>query len=480
MTYGRRTFVIAAASALLVGGAVVVATHNSAFAAESTSSTVAPQGVGTLAPQGTTTLSALPPVSSTPSLAPLLKAVAPGVVSINVESEVKQAPNPFAQDPVFRQFFGVPDQPTMQPVRSAGSGVIVDASKGYVLTNNHVVESAKRITVTLADHRQLEALVVGTDPEADLAVVKIEAKSLTALPLGDSDLLAAGDYVVAIGNPFGLAQTATAGIVSAVGRSGLNIEGYENFIQTDAPINPGNSGGPLVNLRGEVVGINTAIVGPTGGNVGIGFAIPINMAKHSLQELVAHGKVERGQLGIWVQDLTPDVAEAMHAKGQSGAVVSRVEASSPAAHAGIRPGDLIVSIDGTTLVDGADLRNRVGLQPVGATVRLGIVRDGQEKSLDVRVGPRARASQQSGASLDDRLSGVELGASEATHQVLVTDLDHDVAAYAAGLRRGDVITAVNGEPVTSVDDVRRAVADSDGALLLNVDRGGAELFIVLR
>ena len=320
----------------------------------------------------------------TPSLAPLVKQVTPAVVNIAVKA-TEEVENPLFQDPLFRRFFNIPEGSIKREVQAAGSGVIVDAQAGYVMTNNHVIEHADQIVVTLKDNRHFDAKLIGTDPETDIALLKIDADNLKALPIGDSDRLEVGDFVVAIGNPFNLGQTVTSGIVSALGRSGLDIEHYENFIQTDASINPGNSGGALINLRGELIGINTAIVGPSGGNVGIGFAVPINMARNVMDQLVAHGAVKRGRIGLTLQDLTPDIAEAMHLDVNEGAIVSRVEAQSPAKRAGIKPGDVIVAVDGTPVHGSSDLRNRVGLIPIGQNISLTILRNGAQQNIDVRV-----------------------------------------------------------------------------------------------
>jgi Do/DeqQ family serine protease len=324
------------------------------------------------------------PDGQIPTLAPLLREVTPAVVNIAVKGHVTED-NPLLRDPLFRRFFDIPEGPIQREVRAAGSGVIVDARAGYVITNNHVIENADDIVVTLKDKRQVEAKLIGTDPGTDIAVLQIEADDLVAVPIGDSDVLEVGDFVIAIGNPFGLGQTVTSGIVSALGRTGLGIERYENFIQTDASINPGNSGGALIDLRGELIGINTAIVGPTGGNVGIGFAVPINMAKGVMEQLVAHGEVQRGRLGVQVQDLTPDIAEALRLEANGGAVVGRVEAGSPARRAGLQPGDVILAIDGVAVESSSDLRNRIGLTPIGETIRLTILRDGAERTVEVRV-----------------------------------------------------------------------------------------------
>ena len=422
------------------------------------------------------------PSPATPTLAPLVERVTPGVVNISVEGTVEQTTVGFPDDPFFRRFFDLPDQPTRQHYQAAGSGVIMDSQKGYILTNNHVIDHAEKITVTLTDNRHFDAKVVGRDPDADVAVVQIPADHLTALTAANSDQLRVGDYVVAIGNPFGLNHTVTAGIVSAVGRSGLDLEGYEDFIQTDASINPGNSGGALVNLQGELVGINTAIVGPSGGNVGIGFAIPINMARAIMTQLIEHGKVERGQLGVLVQDVTPDVAKAMHLDESTGALVSKVEPGTPAEKAGIRAGDVIVRLDSTDVQDASDLRNRVGLLPVGTTVDLGLIRDGKHQTVEAKLAKPTIVSK-AGSDIDPRLAGVELsnGPESGTQNgVNVTGVDQQSRAYAAGLRPGDVITSVNRESVTTVDDVTQVVKHSAGPLLINAQREHTELFLVLR
>ena len=308
---------------------------------------------------------ALPPTDGEgrelPTLAPMLERVTPAVVNIATLQRVRVRDNPLLLDPFFQRFFGVPNRPRHKEKQSLGSGVVVDAENGYILTNNHVIDKAHEITVTLRDGRSLQAEVVGTDPDADVAVIQVEADGLTAVSRADSDQLRVGDFVVAIGNPFGLGQTVTSGIVSALGRSGLGIEGYEDFIQTDASINPGNSGGALVNLRGELVGINTAIIAPGGGNVGIGFAIPEKMAFGIMEDLVKHGEVRRGHIGISVQELTPALAQAFDLEDERGVIISRIVAGSVAERAGLLVGDILIKIGNKRIASQEDVRNAVGL-----------------------------------------------------------------------------------------------------------------------
>ena len=327
----------------------------------------------------------IPEVGGAPmqSIAPVVGRVTPGVVGISVRGRVRED-NPLLQDPLFRQFFNLRQGPIERETEAAGSGVIVDAAQGYVLTNNHVVENATNIEVTTKDNRQLKARLIGRDPETDIAVLQIAAGGLTSVPMGDSDRLQVGDFVLAVGNPFGLGQTVTSGIVSALGRS-PGIEGYEDFIQTDASINPGNTGGPLVDLQGRIVGINTAIVAPSGGNVGIGFAVPINMARQVMDQLISGGEIKRGRIGVAIQDLTPDIAQALGTTHTQGAVIARVEQGSPADRAGLRTHDLVVAVNGVPIHTGAELKNRVGLSKIGDAVDLTIIRAGSERTVAVRI-----------------------------------------------------------------------------------------------
>jgi Do/DeqQ family serine protease len=330
-----------------------------------------------------------------PSLAPMLKNVTPGVVNIAVKGR-QRIQNPLLEDPFFRRFFNVPQgQQNYAETQATGSGVIVDAAQGYVLTNAHVVANETSIAVTTKDNRRFAAKLIGRDTETDVAVLKIDSEHLTAVPLGDSDKLQVGDFVVAIGNPFGLGQTVTSGIVSALGRSGLGIEGYEDFIQTDASINPGNSGGALVDLKGDLVGINTAILAPGGGNIGIGFAVPINMARKVMDQLIRYGEVKRGRIGVAIQDLTPDLAQAMDTKQTNGAVIAKVEPGSSADHAGLKSGDLVTAANGVTVHSGTQLRDAIGLTRVGDDVSLTVDRNGSERTVTVKVEMAQQSANQS-------------------------------------------------------------------------------------
>ena len=428
-----------------------------------------------------------------PSLAPLVKEIGPAVVNIATIGEAEppqpQQPHPFFDHPFFKEFFGERPPPRRQPQRpgAMGSGVIVDAENGYLLTNNHVIETATKIVVTLTDRRQLEAELVGADPETDVALLKIDADSLTALPLADSDELQVGDYVVAIGNPFGLGQTVTAGIVSAVDRSGLRLhpDSYQDFIQTDAAINVGNSGGALINLKGELVGINTAIFTGRGGNIGIGFAIPINMARQIMDQLLTHGEIQRGRIGVQIQDLEPDLAEALGTSHERGAVVAQVIPGTPAEAAGIQRYDVIVEMNGEPVVGSSDLRNKVGLLRVGDAVRLTIVRDGEPIAIELAVGESSKVALGAGSQVP-QLEGVVLGPltpSSPLHGevegVLVTEVEVDTPAWNAGLREGDVILEVNRRKVKSIDEILSELEGSSPPILLNIRRGDGARFILI-
>lgn len=420
-----------------------------------------------------------------PSLAPMLERIMPAVVNIAVQGRVR-AQNPLMEDPFFRRFFNMPDMPQERRTTSAGSGVIVDAGNGYVLTNAHVVRNAEEIEVTLIDGRSLKAELVGTDSEVDLAVLKVPTDNLTAMPVADSTALRVGDFVVAIGNPFSLGHTVTSGIVSALGRTGLRMDGYENYIQTDASINPGNSGGALVNLRGELVGINTAIIAPAGGNVGIGFAIPTEMTSIIMAQLVENGEVRRGVLGVNIQDLTPELAQAFGVdEDQRGVVITQVVEDSAAEDAGLQAGDLVVAVDGRPVRRVMDLRNKVGLAPVGDKVSLTVVRDGKRRTVTAIIRESSQASAEGGA-VSKYLKGATLRDLQrgelpfADRGVLVEDVEAGSAAAQAKLRRGDVIISANRRDVANMEELRAAVPDQAGSILLRINRNGGMFFIVVR
>lgn len=421
------------------------------------------------------------------SLAPMLEKVLPGVVNISTRTRVQEKVRvPLLNDPIFRRFFNIPEQTRERESQSLGSGVIVDARKGYIFTNVHVVEDADEITVTLRDGRSFSANLVGQDPDSDIALLQVEAKGLTAVPLAASDRLRVGDFVVAIGNPFGLGQTVTSGIISALGRTDLGIEGYEDFIQTDASINPGNSGGALVTLDGELAGINTAIVGPTGGNIGIGFAIPSNMLKAVMPQLIKHGEVRRGRLGVAVQDLTPDLAHAFGLKTGRGAVVAQVAPDSAAEKAGLKAGDVIVGMNGKPLASGSTLRNAIGLIPVGSRITLDVLREATPMTLHAVI-EAPKAVQVEATRVSEKLTGSVLGPIQPDHPlagraegVEVLKVERGSPAWESGLRPGDIIVSVNRQPVKSVQDVPAALNHSGNSLLLNIRRGDSALFIVIR
>jgi serine protease Do/serine protease DegQ len=413
-----------------------------------------------------------------PTLAPLVKKVTPSVVNIAVKGKVPQEQNSLLNDPFFRKFFNMPSE-----ISAAGSGVIVDGREGLVVTNNHVVGQADEITVTLTDGRRLQAKLVGTDPDTDIAIIKVPAVDLVAIPLGDSDKLEVGDYVVAIGNAFGIGQTVTHGIVSALSRSGLGIEGYEDFIQTDAPINPGNSGGALVSLRGELIGINTAIVGPSGGNVGIGFAIPANMVHEIMGQLVKYGEVRRGQLGVTLQDLTPDLIQAMGLPAhQSGVVIASVQPESAAERAGLKATDVITAVGKTPVRSASDLRNKIGMLRIGDVVELTVLRAGRSMTIDATLATPVKRQVQ-GEQVVPLLEGAVFGnvaSSPSADGVEIVSLRAGSKAAIAGLRKGDIITAVNQEAVAGLDDFVARAKASPKRLLFTLTRDGGVLLLVLQ
>ncbi len=417
-----------------------------------------------------------------PSLAPMLERTTPAVVNISTTGKVVVR-DPFFDDPFFRRFFDVPQQRRERRTTGLGSGVIIDAHNGYVITNSHVIDKAQDIVVTLEDGQRFDAKVIGKDPGADIAVIQIDAANLKEIPLGDSDVLRQGDFVVAIGNPFGLGQTVTSGIVSALGRSGLGIESYEDFIQTDASINPGNSGGALVNLRGELIGINTAIYGPSGGNVGIGFAIPMNMAKKITEQLIEYGEVKRGRLGFSAQDLTPELAEAFGITHKKGVVVARVEADSPADKAEMKVGDVIVSVNGRDVQSSAQVRNEIGLLRIGNRVKIGILRNGKSRTLIATVEDQVIDTIQ-GEKLSKLLAGA-IFSEEQEHPARGTNSGIAVIsvsgkAASAGLRKGDIIISVNKQRVKTIRDMKTAIQRNKSAVLLNIQRDSRGLFLLIQ
>ncbi len=421
-----------------------------------------------------------------PSLAPMLEDVLPSVVNISTEGRVSAGSSPFQSDPFFERFFNMmPDsRPRQRRTQSLGSGVIIDSESGYVVTNHHVIENADQIRVRLDDGRSFEAKVVGADPEADVAVIQIPAQSLKAIKLGDSDSLRVGDFVVAIGNPFGLSQTATSGIVSALGRSGLGIEGYEDFIQTDASINQGNSGGALVNLRGELIGVNTAILARGGGNVGIGFAIPVNMVVSLTAQIIEFGEVRRGRLGVHIQDLTPELAEAFGVEAGSGALISKVMPDSAAKAADLREGDVITMVNGRAIKGATELRNVIGLARADEEIELTYIRD--RKSFNKKIRIRAVVAESGrGIQISESFEGARLeDVDDSSSQngqpgIRVVEVTSGSAAWQAGLRSGDIILSVNRQWVFSLEDLVQIVNGRTSGLLLNIQRGESALFLVI-
>jgi Do/DeqQ family serine protease len=424
------------------------------------------------------------------SLAPMIKRVSPAVVNIATRGTVTEGgpQNPLSEDPFFRRFFNTPPDlgPKDHAFQSAGSGVIFNAQSGYILTNAHVVENATEITVTLQDGRDVQAEIVGRDVPSDVAVLKVKADGLTQIPFGDSALMEVGDFVVAIGNPFGLQHTVTSGIISGLSRSGINPDGYEDFIQTDASINPGNSGGALVNLKGELIGINTAILSKSGGNIGIGFAIPINMVKNVTDQLLKFGAVKRGVLGINIYTLTPDIARSLGLTKVRGALVSEVVGGSAAEKAGVHTGDVITVVNGQNVKSNAELRNVIGLLRVGDKVDIGIVRDGNPQHVTAIIAaiaspPPVAASpvHVAAATTPHGLDGATMTDAPEAGGALVTAIDPGSPAALQGLQEKDVIVRVNRDRVTNLEQLR-AHTKSTASLVIEVRRGKASLLIPLR
>jgi Do/DeqQ family serine protease len=439
-----------------------------------------------LSMQGSPAQAALPLIDATPmpSLAPMVKRTSPSVVNIATRGTIKEqgGRNPLLDDPFFRRFFDAPPdaRPRERQFQSAGSGVIVDAKNGYIITNHHVVENASEITVTLLDDRSFSAKVIGSDEGADIAVLQAKQPNLVAMALGDSAKLEVGDYVVAIGNPFGLSHTVTAGIVSALGRTGINPEGssYEDFIQTDASINPGNSGGALVNLRGELVGINSAIFSRSGGNIGIGFAIPVNMVKGVMDQLIKFGEVKRGVLGVQLYNVTPDIAKEYGLTESTGALVAGVAQGSAAERAGIKTGDVITSINGVNMKSSGELRNAIGMLHVGDKVEIGLLRDGKPRKVTASVEERGESESSKAADINKGLDGADL-ADAPDGGVLVKAVQEGSPAAQAGLRTNDILVGVGRTPVTTLKGFREA-AKGAAVLLLKVRRGGDTVLIPIR
>jgi Do/DeqQ family serine protease len=429
---------------------------------------------------------AMPPAmseSGLPTLAPMIRKVSPAVVNIATRGTIRErgAQNPLLDDPFFRRFFDVPPDtgPRARPFQSAGSGVIFDARSGYIVTNAHVVENASEITVTLQDGRDLKAEIIGSDTPSDVAVLKVKSDGLTQISLGDSAKVEVGDFVVAIGNPFGLQHTVTSGIISGLSRSGINPDGYEDFIQTDASINPGNSGGALVNLRGELIGINTAILSRSGGNIGIGFAIPVNMARSVMDQLIRYGSVKRGQLGVSMYTVTPDIAHSLGLPSVVGALVSQVVDGSPADRAGIRTGDVITSVNGQPVKSNSELRNTIGLLRVGDKVDIGLLRDGKPVRVTAVIADTSSELSGGPASIHKSLEGTVLADASDAGGALVRSVEPGSAAAQAGLRAEDVIVGANRGRVSSVRDLRER-AKGAAVLVLEVRRGATVLLVPLR
>ena len=418
-----------------------------------------------------------------PTLAPMVEKTRPAVVNIATTGHVDVQKHPLLNDPFFKRFFeGYEDMPQRKETKSLGSGVVIDADKGYIVTNHHVVEGAKEIAITMHNGHHFKAKLIGSDPEADVAVVQADIKGLQEIPFGDSDKLRVGDFAVAIGNPFGLGQTVTSGIVSALGRTGLGIEGYENFIQTDASINPGNSGGALVNLRGELIGINTAILSAGGaGNVGIGFAIPINMVRQIVDQLIEYGEVRRGLLGVIMQNLTPELSQAFGLDLHQGVVISQVIEDTAAEEAGLKAGDVVTSINDVPVKSASAMRNMVGLLRVGEEMSITVIREGKKKTMTAVIRD-AKDLSVSGTRINQGLAGATIEEKEngGKTYLTVTEVQQGSPAWDAHLREGDIILSVNRRPVQTLKELQQIVGDKDTQILLNIQRGRTALFVLIQ
>jgi serine protease Do/serine protease DegQ len=414
-----------------------------------------------------------------PSLAPMLEKSTPAVVSIAVKGthEIKQ------NYPDILRFFGKrgqnPNQAQQRPFRGLGSGVIIDAKEGYIVTNNHVVEKADEIIITLKDGRQIQAKKLGSDADSDIALLQIDADDLTEIVIADSDTLRVGDFAIAIGSPFGLGQTVTSGIVSALGRSGLNIENYEDFIQTDAAINSGNSGGALVNLRGELIGINTAILGPSGGNVGIGFAIPSNMMHNLAKQILEFGEVHRGVLGVSGRSVNSEIAKAMELETSQGGFVEQVMPDSAADEAGIKPGDVITKINGKLVRTFAELRGKIGTLGAGKKVKLTIVRNGDEQVLNAKL-KQSQASNVAAANIHHMFDGAKLENKNNNSGVIIREVADNSPAQLVGLKPGDLITAINRTRINNIAELRNYLKDKKGVFALNIIRDNYSQYLMIR
>ena len=418
-----------------------------------------------------------------PSLAPLVEKTRPAVVNIATKGRANVQNNPLLNDPFFRRFFqDFGNIPQHRETSSLGSGVVIDAAKGFIVTNHHVIEGADEIQITMHDGKEFEATLVGSDPEADVALLKVKMKNLTDISMADSDKLRVGDFAVAIGNPFGLGQTVTSGIVSALGRTGLGIEGYEDFIQTDASINPGNSGGALVNLKGELIGINTAIIAAGGqGNVGIGFAIPINMVRQIVDQLIEFGEVRRGMLGVIMQNLTPELSKAFGLNLHNGVVISKVIEGSAAEEAGLKAGDVVVAINGSPIKSASAMRNAVGMLRVGEKMKMKVIRDKRSKTLTAVIKNQEEEAVE-GKKVHARLAGATIEQSNESGDVylVVAEVEQNSPAWQASLRKGDIILSVNRRAVKTLEDFKKIVGNKHSQILLNIQRGRSALFILIQ